>query len=42
MAVKAPGPSSGGNSSSVDNAEVLIAIEGLRQEIADLKMAASM
>lgn len=37
MAVKAPGASSGGDSSSVDNAEVLIAIEKLRQEIADLK-----
>ena len=37
MAVKAPGASSGGASSSVDNTEVLIAIEELRQEIADLK-----
>jgi hypothetical protein len=37
MAVKAPGASSGGDSSTVDNAEVLIAIEELRQEIADLK-----
>jgi hypothetical protein len=30
MAVKAPGASSGGDSPSVDNAEVLIAIEELR------------
>ena len=37
MAVKTPGASSGGDSPSVDNAEVLIAIEELRQEIADLK-----
>ncbi|MGB0553572.1 MAG: hypothetical protein ACPGQV_13565 [Alphaproteobacteria bacterium] len=37
MAVKAPGASSGGDSSTVDNAEFLIAIEELRQEIADLK-----
>lgn len=37
IAAKAPGASSGGNSSSVDNAEVLIAIKELRQEIADLK-----
>ena len=36
MAVKAPGASSGGDFSSVDNAEVLINIEEL-QEIADLK-----
>ena len=36
MAVKAPGASSGGDFSSVDNAEVLITIEEL-QEIADLK-----
>ena len=36
MAVKAPGASSGGDFSSVDNAEVLITIEKL-QEIADLK-----
>ena len=40
MAVKAPGASSGGDSSSVDNAEVLIAIEELHQEIADLKNGA--
>ena len=36
MAVKAPGASSGGDSSSVDNAEVLIAIEELRQEIVQM------
>ena len=37
MAVKAPGASSGGAFSLVDNTEVLIANEELRQEIADLK-----
>ena len=37
MAVKAPGASSGGAFSLVDNTKVLIANEELRQEIADLK-----